>query len=101
MNPSSVVAADHDPILVGTSVSLTGKLARAGQEQLHGYTMWVGDVNKQGGLLGRPVKLIHYDDHSKPDTGAKLYKKLITSDNVDLLLRTLFFRHHICRKCCC
>jgi branched-chain amino acid transport system substrate-binding protein len=48
--------------------------------------MWTEDVNKRGGLLGRPVKLIHYDDESKPDTGAKLYKKLITSDDVDLLL---------------
>jgi branched-chain amino acid transport system substrate-binding protein len=82
----TAVAADEEPILVGASVSLTGKYSRTGQEQLHGYAMWVEDVNKRGGLLGRPVKLIHYDDESKPDTGAKLYEKLITSDKVDLLL---------------
>ena len=86
VNSSSAVAAGQDPILVGASVSLTGKYSRTGQEQLHGYAMWVEDVNKRGGLLGRPVKLIHYDDESKPDTGAKLYEKLITSDDVDLLL---------------
>ena len=86
VSSSPAVAADHDPILVGASVSLTGKHASEGQEQLHGYSMWVEDVNNRVGLLVRPVKLIHYDDKSKPDTGAKLYKKLIASDDVDLLL---------------
>jgi branched-chain amino acid transport system substrate-binding protein len=73
-------------ILVGTSVALTGKYARTGQEQLHGLQMWVEDVNTRGGLLGRQVALVYYDDESKPETGAKLYEKLITDDKVDLLV---------------
>lgn len=73
-------------IVVGTSVALTGKYARTGQEQLQGFQMWVDEVNARGGLLGQKVKLVHYDDESKPETGAKLYEKLITDDKVDLLI---------------
>jgi len=81
----SAGAAAKD-IVIGTSVALTGKYARTGQDQLHGFEMWVEDVNKRGGLLGRKVKLVHYDDESKPETGAKLYEKLISEDKVDLLI---------------
>ena len=73
-------------IVVGTSVALTGKYARTGQEQLQGFQMWVDEVNARGGLLGQKVSLVHYDDESKPETGAKLYEKLITDDKVDLLI---------------
>ena len=80
-------AATHaKDIVVGTSVALTGKYARTGQEQLQGFQMWVDEVNARGGLLGQQVKLVHYDDESKPETGAKLYEKLITDDKVDLLI---------------
>jgi branched-chain amino acid transport system substrate-binding protein len=75
-----------DEIRVGASVALTGKYARTGQEQLNGYNLWVENINARGGLLGKKVLLIHYDDESKPETGNKLYEKLITSDKVDLLL---------------
>lgn len=78
-------AAD-DTIRVGASVAMTGKYSRTGQEQLNGYSMWLDDVNAAGGLLGKRVDLVHYDDESKPGTGAKLYEKLITDDKVDLLL---------------
>ena len=73
-------------IEVGTSVALTGKYARTGQEQLQGFQMWVEEVNARGGLLGQKVHLVYYDDESKPETGAKLYEKLITDDKVDLLI---------------
>ena len=73
-------------IVVGTSVALTGKYARTGQEQLQGFQMWVEEVNAHGGLLGQKVSLVHYDDESKPETAAKLYEKLITDDKVDLLI---------------
>jgi branched-chain amino acid transport system substrate-binding protein len=78
--------ADAKEIVVGTSVALTGKYARTGQEQLQGFEMWVDEVNARGGLLGHKVRLVHYDDESKPETGAKLYEKLITDDRVDLLI---------------
>ncbi len=79
-------AAQAADIVVGTSVALTGKYARTGQEQLQGFQMWVEEVNSRGGLLGRKVALKFYDDESKPETGAKLYEKLITDDKVDLLI---------------
>ncbi len=80
------IAAAAAPLKVGASVALTGKYSRTGQEQLNGIKMWVQDVNARGGILGRKVDLVYYDDESKPDTGAKLYEKLITDDKVDLLL---------------
>lgn len=73
-------------VRVGASVALTGKYARTGQEQLQGFQMWVEEVNARGGLLGRKVRLVYYDDESKPETGARLYEKLITDDKVDLLI---------------
>ncbi|OGI49091.1 MAG: hypothetical protein A2151_00100 [Candidatus Muproteobacteria bacterium RBG_16_65_34] len=79
-------AAAAQEVVVGTSVALTGKYDRTGREQLQGFQMWVEEVNARGGLLGRKVRLVHYDDESKPETGAKLYEKLITDDKVDLLI---------------
>ncbi|MGN7613438.1 amino acid ABC transporter substrate-binding protein [Magnetococcales bacterium HHB-1] len=73
-------------IKVGASVAMTGKYSRTGQEQLNGFRMWIKNINAQGGLLGKQVELVHYDDESKPATGARLYEKLITDDKVDLLL---------------
>lgn len=83
LHQGSALAKD---IQVGSSVALTGKYARTGQDQLNGYTMWIEDVNSRGGLLGKKVTMVHYDDESKPATGSKLYEKLITDDKVDLLL---------------
>ena len=82
----ATVVAQAADVVVGTSVALTGKYARTGQEQLQGFQMWVEEVNARGGLLGRKVALKYYDDESKPETGAKLYEKLITDDRVDLLI---------------
>lgn len=78
--------AGAQEILIGASVALTGKYARTGQEQLQGFQMWVEEVNARGGLLGRKVRLVYYDDESRPETGARLYEKLITDDKVDLLI---------------
>lgn len=73
-------------IRVGTTASLSGRYAESGLEQLQGIQMWVDDVNGRGALLGRKVELIHYDDRSDPNTSAQLYEKLISEDEVDLLL---------------
>jgi branched-chain amino acid transport system substrate-binding protein len=84
---SSPQSADENkPIVIGASLSLTGNLARNGQDQQRGYEMWRDDVNKRGGILGRQVELKVYDDGSDPQTGVKLYEKLITDDKVDLLI---------------
>jgi branched-chain amino acid transport system substrate-binding protein len=78
-------AEKGNPIKIGYSLALTGKYAKTGKYQQEAFVMWAEDVNKRGGLLGRPVKLIHYDDKSDPKTGVELYEKLITGDKVDLV----------------
>ncbi len=79
-------SAAKEPIKIGASISTTGKYAKVGAYQKEAYLLWEKLVNKQGGLLGRPVKFIIYDDESRPATGVKLYEKLITQDKVDLVL---------------
>ncbi|MHB1011555.1 MAG: amino acid ABC transporter substrate-binding protein [Desulfobacteria bacterium] len=74
------------PILIGTSVSLSGSYAASAKYGLEGYQLFVEQLNKRGGLLGRPVKLIYYDDRSDANTGVQLYEKLITADKVDLIV---------------
>jgi len=78
--------AARKPIVVGAALSLTGKYGRTGEWYKLGYELWVDEVNKKGGLLGREVKLTLYDDQSDPTTSENLYEKLITVDKVDLLL---------------
>ena len=83
---SSGSAESAEPIILGAAVSLTGNLARSGLDQKLGYDLWKDTVNAKGGILGRKVDLRIYDDRSEPMTGSKLYEKLISSDNVDLLV---------------
>jgi branched-chain amino acid transport system substrate-binding protein len=78
--------AQQNPIVVGASVSLSGPYAGSGKYAIEGTQLWVDDVNKRGGLLGRPVKLVYYDDKSDPNTGVQLYEKLITSDHADIIV---------------
>ena len=84
--PRDAGAQQKTPIKMGASLSLTGSYSRTGQEQGNGYKLWLEEVNARGGLLGRPVELIVYDDKSDPATGAKLYEKLITVDKADLVI---------------
>jgi len=79
-------AEKKNPIKVGYSMALSGKYAKTGKYLHESYVMWAEEVNKRGGLLGRPVWLIYYDDESDPEKGAMLYEKLITQDKVDLVL---------------
>jgi branched-chain amino acid transport system substrate-binding protein len=75
-----------DPMKVGVSLSLTGGVASNGKQILMALELWRDDVNAKGGLLGRPVELVYYDDQSNPSNVPALYTKLITVDKVDLLL---------------
>ena len=67
-------------------MSLTGAVAPNGQQLLRALEIWRDDVNAAGGLLGRPVELIHYDDQSTPANVPAIYQKLLSVDKVDLLL---------------
>jgi branched-chain amino acid transport system substrate-binding protein len=84
MLPHAVRAAD--PMRIGLSVSLTGGVAPIGKQVLAALQIWRDDVNAKGGLLGRPVELVSYDDQSNPANVPQLYTKLIEVDKVDLLI---------------
>ncbi|WP_158089410.1 amino acid ABC transporter substrate-binding protein [Magnetofaba australis] len=77
--------ADANPITIGVTLGLSGKFAPMAAMSANGYRLWEAHVNAQGGLLGRPVKLIIYDDHSDKQRAIALYEKLINADRVDLL----------------
>jgi branched-chain amino acid transport system substrate-binding protein len=81
---SNPPAHPKKPILIGTSLSLTGDFSADGQAFLKGYQLWVHDVNASGGLLGREVKLIYLNDRSDPGQVVTNYTKLISTNHVDL-----------------
>jgi branched-chain amino acid transport system substrate-binding protein len=74
------------PIRIGASLSLTGTYAKLGKNQHEGYQLCLKDLNAKGGLLGRKLELVVYDDQSMPPTGVRLYEKLITEDKVDVVM---------------
>jgi branched-chain amino acid transport system substrate-binding protein len=80
------VAWAADPIKLGFSMPLTGSLASSGKAILAAYQMWEQDTNAKGGLLGRPVKLIYYDDQSNPSVVPGIYAKLLDIDKIDLVI---------------
>jgi branched-chain amino acid transport system substrate-binding protein len=75
-----------EPIKIGFSMALTGGLAPNGKSALLAMQIWEHDINAKGGLLGRPVKLIYYDDQSQPSTVPGIYAKLLDIDKVDLVV---------------
>ena len=74
------------PIKIGYSMSLTGGLAPNGRSALLAQRIWEEDTNAKGGMLGRPVKLIYYDDKSSPSEIPPIYTKLLDVDKVDLII---------------
>jgi branched-chain amino acid transport system substrate-binding protein len=75
-----------EPITIGLGMALTGGLAVVGKSGLLAMQIWAEDVNAKGGLLGRPVKLIYYDDQSNPAVVPGIYTKLLDVDKVDLAI---------------
>jgi len=75
-----------EPITIGAAVSTTGSNGRTGLYQQEAYLLWEEQKNASGGLLGRPVRMVLYDDQSDPATGARLYERLLTEDQVDHVL---------------
>ncbi len=74
------------PIKIGFGMALTGPLAPNGQQALLGAQIWEEEINAKGGLLGRQVQLVHYDDQSNPATIPGIYTKLLDVDKVDLVI---------------
>src|SRR5580704_12538681 len=75
-----------DPIKIGFSASLTGGLASSGKANLLAQQIWREGINAEGGLLGRQVDLVYYDDQSIASTVPGIYAKLLDIDKVDLLM---------------
>ena len=80
------LATAADPIRIGFGMSLTGPLAANGKSALLAMKIWEDDINAKGGLLGRPVKLVYYDDQSSPATVPGIYTKILDIDKVDLIV---------------
>src|SRR5438477_11764085 len=75
-----------DPIRIGLGMALTGGLSANGKPALLAMQIWKDEVNKKGGLLGRPVELVFYDDQTNPATVPGIYAKLLDVDKVDLIV---------------
>ena len=79
-------ARAQQPIKIGFGMALTGGLAGAGKSALIAMQIWADDVNKKGGLLGRKVELVYYDDQTNSATVPGIYTKLLDVDKVDLIV---------------
>ena len=79
-------AKAQEPIRIGFGMSLTGPLSANGKSALLAMKIWQEDINAKGGLLGRPVKLVYYDDQSNPSTVPGIYTKILDIDQVDLIV---------------
>src|SRR5579872_6477634 len=82
----SACAQSGEPIKIGFSMAMTGGLAPNGKSALLAQRIWEEDTNAKGGLLGRPVKLVYFDDKSAPAEVPAIYTKLLDVDKVDLLI---------------
>jgi branched-chain amino acid transport system substrate-binding protein len=79
-------AQAQQPLKIGFGMSLTGPLAGNGKAALISMQIWQEDVNAKGGILGRKVELVYYDDQTSPSTVPSIYSKLLDVDKVDLLV---------------
>ncbi len=83
---SPVLAQGAPPLRIGMGMAMTGGLAAFGKSALLGMTIWADEVNAKGGLLGRKVEFVTYDDQSTPATVPGIYAKLMDLDKVDLVV---------------
>jgi branched-chain amino acid transport system substrate-binding protein len=80
------VSQAASPLRIGFGMALTGGLAANGKAALLGMEIWREEVNKNGGLLGRPVEFVYYDDQTKPASIPGIYTKLLDIDKVDFVV---------------
>jgi branched-chain amino acid transport system substrate-binding protein len=77
--------ATAQPVKIGGTLPITGISSEPGKYVKGGFELWAENINKKGGLLGRPVQMTIYDDESNPDKAVTYYERVITVDKVDLL----------------
>lgn len=75
-----------EPIKIGSVLSVTGPAAFLGDPELKTLQLYVADINKKGGVLGRPLELVHYDDGSDANKANGFAKRLIEDDKVDVMV---------------
>jgi branched-chain amino acid transport system substrate-binding protein len=85
----SAPAQAADPVRIGVALSQTGNLADSAAPYFKGLDLWREQANARGGLAGRPIEFVVYDDRSDPATAARLYEKLISDDKVNLVISSL------------
>ena len=83
--PAPACAQSAEPVRIGFSLALTGPLAPNGKQALLGAKIWQEEINAKGGLLGRKVELVNYDDQSNPANIPGIYTKLLDVDKIDLV----------------
>src|SRR5438034_5859785 len=82
-------ARAEESVKIGVALSQTGNLADSAAPYFKGLDLWREQANARGGLAGRPIEFVVYDDRSDPATAARLYEKLITDDKVNLVISSL------------
>jgi branched-chain amino acid transport system substrate-binding protein len=82
----AVSAFAADPIKIGSVLSVTGPAAFLGDPELKTLQMYVDELNKKGGVIGRQLQLVHYDDGSDANKANGFAKRLIDDDKVDILV---------------
>ncbi len=85
-SPTSTTTTQAGPIVIGASIASSGDFSADGKPTKQGYQLWADTINKQGGLLGRQVKLDLVSDNSTPEGVTTAYQKLINVDHVDLVV---------------
>ncbi len=85
-SPAAAQTPSGEPIKIGFAMALTGPLAANGKQALLGMKIWEEETNASGGLLGRPVRLVYYDDQTNPSSVPGIYTKLLDVDKVDLVV---------------
>jgi branched-chain amino acid transport system substrate-binding protein len=86
LSPQQGWSQSGEPIKIGYAISLSGPQAANGKSALLAQRIWEEDINASGGLRGRPVKLVYYDDQSNPATVPGIYAKLLDVDKVELIV---------------
>jgi len=83
---STLAAMAADPIRIGSVLSVTGPAAFLGDPELKTLQLYVEELNKKGGVLGRQLELVHYDDGSDANKANSFTKRLIEDDKVDVII---------------
>ena len=74
------------PIRIGVSIALSGRYAPMANMYADGLRLWEKDINAKGGVLGRPVRLLIYDDRSSSQKAREIYQRMLTEERVDFVL---------------